>query len=73
MDRHGILVLAEAVGEVILICDKFRLIVLKYCFYIPNFIRNLISIAFLFKDSHLVSLIDKVVICKTNLISVMDG
>ena len=40
------------------------MIVLKYYFYVPNFIRNLISVAFLFKDSHSVSLIDKVVIRK---------
>ena len=49
------LVLAEAVGEVYLYFDEFRMIILRDCFYIPNFKRNLISVACLFKDSYYVS------------------
>lgn len=60
----GNLVLAEAVGEVCLYFDEFRMIILRDCFYIPNFKRNLILVACLFKDSYYVSFNKKVVICK---------
>ena len=70
----GNLLLAEAVGEVHLYFDEFRMIILRDCFYVPNFKRNFISIACLFKDSYYVSFNKKGVICKKkNLISVVDG
>ena len=40
------------------------MIILKDCFYVPNFKRNLISVACLFKDSYYVSFNKNVVICK---------
>ena len=62
----GTLVRAEAVGEVHLYFDEFRFIVLRYCFYVPRFKRNLISVACLIKDSYSVSFNNKVVIRKNN-------
>ena len=52
----GNLVLAKAVGEVHLYFDESMVIILRDCFYVPNFKRNLISVACLFKDSYYVSL-----------------
>ena len=46
---NGNLVLAEVVGKVNLYFDEFRMIILRDCFYVPNFKRNLISVACLFK------------------------
>ena len=48
----GNLVLAKAVGEVNLYFDEFRMIILRDCFYVPNFKRNLILVTCLFKDSY---------------------
>ena len=56
--------LAEAVGDVHLYFDSFRFLVLRDCFYVPRLKRNLISIAYLFKDSYSVSFSNKVVIRK---------
>ena len=58
----GNLVFAEAVGKVHLYFDEFRMIILRDCFYVPNFKRNLILVACLFKDSYYVSFKKKVVI-----------
>ena len=41
----GNLVLAEAVGEVHIYFDEFRMLILRDCFYVPNFKRNLILVA----------------------------
>ena len=60
----GNLVLPKEVGEVHLYFDEFRMIILRDCFYVPNFKRNLISVACLFKDSYYVSFNKNVVICK---------
>ena len=60
----GNLVLAEAMGEVHLYFDEFRMIISRDCFYVPNFKRNLISVSYLFKDSYYISFNKKVVICK---------
>ena len=51
----GSLVVVEAVGDVYLYFDQFRFILLKDCFYVPNFRRNFISVACLIKDSYSVS------------------
>ena len=51
----SLVVLAEAMGEVHLYFDEFMVIILRDCFYVPNFKRNLISVACLFKDSYYVS------------------
>ena len=57
---------AEAVGDVHLYFDKFWFIILRHCFYVPSFKRNLISVACLIKDSYSVSFSNKVVIRKNN-------
>ena len=57
-------VVAEAVRDVYLYFDKFRFILLKDYFYVPNFRRNLISIACLIKDSYSVSFSKRVDIRK---------
>ena len=65
---------ATAVGDVHLYFDEFRFILLKDCFYVPSFKRNLISVACLIKDSYLVSFNKTVVIKKkTSPLSVLDG
>ena len=58
------MVLAEAVGEVHLFFDDFRSIVLKDCFYVPSFKRNLISVACLINDGYTVSFNKSVAIQK---------
>ena len=65
------LVLVEVVGYVHLYFDEFKWIVLRNYFYVPNFRRILLSVAFLFKYSYSISFNEKVIICKTNLISVV--
>ena len=57
-------VLAESVGEVHLYFDDFRFIVLKDCFYIPNFKRNLIFVACLINDGYSVSFNKSITIFK---------
>jgi len=68
----GTLVLAEAVGDVHLYFDSYRSLFLRDCFYVPQFKRNLISVACLFKDSYSVSFNNKVVIRK-NKSFICDG
>ena len=60
----GSLVLTEAVEDVHLYFDEFRFILLKDYFHVPNFKRNLISVACLIKDPYSVSFIKTVVIHK---------
>ena len=60
----GKAVSAEAVGDIYLYFDEFRFILLKDCFYVPNFKRNLISVACLINDCYSVSFNKSVVIRK---------
>ena len=60
----GSLVSAEAVGDVHLYFDNYRSLILRDCFYVPKFKRNLIYVSSLFKDSYVVSFNEKVVIRK---------
>ena len=62
--EDGTLVSATVVGDVHLYFDEFRFILLKDCFYVPSFKRNLISVACLIKDSYLASFNKTVVIKK---------
>ena len=63
----GSLVLAEAIGNVRIYFDNYRFLLLKDVFFVPNFKRNLISVAYLVKDSYTVSFGQTAVIRKNNI------
>ena len=63
---------AIVVGDVHLYFDEFRFILLKDCFYVPSFRRNLISIASLIKDSYSI-FFNKTVVIKKNKSFICSG
>ena len=62
----GSLVVAEAVGDVQIYFDNVRFILLKDCFYVPSFKRNLISVSCLVQDNYSVLFNKMVEIRKNN-------
>ena len=62
----GSSVVAEAVGNVRIYFDSFRFILLKDCFYVPKFKRNLISVSCLVQGSYSVLFNKTVEIRKNN-------
>ena len=63
---EGNTVLAEAVGDVYLYFDEHRYILLKDCFYVPSFKRNLISVSCLINDGFSVVFNKSISIRKNN-------
>ena len=57
-----------AVGDVKIYFEYLKFFVLKDCYYIPNFTRNLISIGFLKRQCYYISLDDPVFISFNNKI-----
>ena len=60
------MVLVVSVGDMDLHFDNCRILVLKDCYYVPKFRRNLISVSYLFEQDYSTTFNKNVIINKNN-------